>query len=124
MQPPRPQARRSVRDAHESACPKVAPGFVPLPPAFSDAAAAGVLIAGLAVHDRLRRTLRPHRREAIGYMIASVSGLAGLEVQPVGLLVLVIAVVRPVVDSRGLTVRHGRDAMIDKAVDDLVEILE
>jgi hypothetical protein len=38
-------------------------------------------------------------------MITHVSGLAGLKVEPVGVLVLVIAMMRPVVDSGGLPVR-------------------
>jgi hypothetical protein len=48
--------------------------------------------------------LCPHGREAIRDVVAHVSGLAGLEVQPVSVLMLVIAVVRPVVNSSGLSV--------------------
>ena len=76
-----------------------------LPPAFGDSVTAGVLIAGFAVHDRLGWPLSPHGREPIGNMIACVAGLTRPEIQPLGVLVLVVAVMRPVVDSGGLAVR-------------------
>jgi hypothetical protein len=78
---------------------------VALPPAFSYTATSSVLIAGLAIHDRFRRPLRPHGCEAIRNVVAGMTGLAGLEIQPVSFLVLVIAVMRPVMDSGGLVVR-------------------
>ena len=105
VQPPRPQAGRSVRDAHQGTCAEIAPRFVTLPPAFGDPVTTGVLIAGFAVHDRLVRPLGPHGRDPIGNMVAHVPGLTGLEVQPLGVLVLVVAVMRPVVDAGRLTVR-------------------
>src|SRR6185437_10224255 len=70
-----------------------------------DAAPPGMLVARLAVHDRLRRSLRPHGGDAVRDVVSHVPGLAGLEVQPIGVLVLVVAVVRAVVDAGGLTVR-------------------
>ena len=105
MQSPRPQASRSVRDTHEGARTNVAPRFVTLPPSLGDPMTTAVLIARFTVHDRLGGPLRPHGRKAIGYVITHMPRLAGLEIQPVGLLVFVIAVMRPVVDSGGLAVR-------------------
>src|SRR5215213_8764760 len=105
VQPPRPQTSRSVRDAHEGAGTNVAPGFVTLPPSLGDSTTPAVLIARFTVHDRLGGALRPHGRKTIRHVITHMPGLAGLEVQPVGVLVFVVAVMRPVVDAGGLTVR-------------------
>src|SRR4029453_16120978 len=105
MQAPRPQAGRSVRHTHESACADAAPCFVALPPPFSDAMASAVLIARLTVQDRLVRPLGPHGRKTIWHVITHFPGLAGLEVQPIGVLMFVVAVMGSIVDSGGLTVR-------------------
>src|SRR4029450_4849776 len=104
MQAPRPQAGRSVRHTHESACADVAPCFVALPPSCSAAMAPAVLIAGLTVQDRLVGPLGPHGRKTIWHVITHVPGLAGLEVQPIGVLMLVVAVMGPTWDCRALTV--------------------
>src|SRR5690242_3737817 len=105
VQPPLPQAGRAVRDTHQGAGADVAPRLMALPPALGDATAAGVLVARFAVHDGLDRSLGPHGGQAVGDVVAGVPGLAGLEVQPVGVLVLVIAVVRAIVDAGRLAVR-------------------
>src|SRR4029450_7819924 len=88
-----------------------------LPPAFSDSAPAAVLIARFAVHDRLVRPLHPHSRQTIRHVVPRMSGLAGLEVQPVSALVLVVAVVRPVMDSSRLTVRVPRMDLVTTGLD-------
>jgi hypothetical protein len=78
---------------------------VTLPPSLGDPISTAVLIARFTVHDRLGGPLRPHGRKPVGHVVTRVSGLAGLEIQPVGVLVFIIAVMRPVVDAGGLTVR-------------------
>jgi hypothetical protein len=61
-----------------------------------------VLIAGFDVDDRLGRLLRPDGGDPIGNMVSHVAGLAGLEVEPVGVQVFVGLRVGLVVDAGGL----------------------
>ena len=99
-----PQAGSTVRDAHQSTSADIAPGFVALPPSLSRSAATVVFIARLAVHDRFWWLLHPHSCKAIRHVITHVSGLAGLKVKPIRVLVLVVAVVRSVMDSGWLVI--------------------